>query len=103
MYVDPTLFWLLALAALAWFWHANLQVRERATLAARTTCQADGVQFLEQTVALQRMRPCRDAMGRLVLCRIYQFDYSRDGVSRQSGFVHFTGARLEGVGLEGKE
>ena len=51
----------------------------------------------------QRMRPCRDAMGRLVLCRIYQFDYSRDGVSRQSGFVHFTGARLEGVGLEGKE
>ncbi len=99
MYFDSTLLWLLGLAALGWFWHANLKVRERATLAARTTCQADGVQFLEETVALQRMRPCRDTHGRLVLCRVYQFDYSRDGVSRQSGFVHFTGNRLEGVGL----
>lgn len=99
MYFDPSLFWLLVLAAAAWGWHANLQVRERATRAARATCQADGVQFLEETVALRRMRPCRDPQGRLVLCRVYQFDYSRDGVSRQCGFVHFTGARLEGVGL----
>ncbi|MDX1592725.1 MAG: DUF3301 domain-containing protein [Gammaproteobacteria bacterium] len=99
MYFDTTLLWLLGLGALAWFWHANLQVRERATRAARRTCEADGVQFLEETVALRRMRPCRDARGRLVWCRLYQFDYSVDGATRQQGFVHFTGRRMEGVGL----
>jgi len=102
VYIDTTLFWLLGVAALRWFWHANLKVRERATRAARGTCDVDGVQFLEQTVALRRMRPCRDRMGRLVLCRIYQFDYSTDGVSRQQGYVTFTGNRLEGVGLAGR-
>lgn len=101
MYFDTTLLWLLGIGALAWFWHANLQVRERATRAARATCAADGLQFLEQTVALRRMRPCRDREGRLVLCRIYQFDYSVDGANRAQGFVHFTGRRLEGVGLAG--
>ncbi len=99
MYFDTTLLWLLGLAALGWFWHASLQVRERATRAARGACDADGVQFLEETVALRRLRPCRDAAGRLVLCRVYQFDYSVDGASRQQGFVHFTGRRLDGVGL----
>ncbi|NCF11479.1 MAG: DUF3301 domain-containing protein, partial [Gammaproteobacteria bacterium] len=38
MYIDTTLFWLLGVAALGWFWHANLKVRERATRAARGTC-----------------------------------------------------------------
>jgi hypothetical protein len=101
VYFDTTLLWLLGVGTLAWFWHANLQVRERATRAARATCDADGVQFLEETVALLRMRPCRDREGRLVLCRVYQFDYSVDGASRTQGFVHFTGRRLEGVGLAG--
>lgn len=96
---DGTLLWILLLLGIGWFAHASLKVRERATRAAIATCDRQGAQFLEGTVALRRVRPCRDADGRLVLCRVYHFDYSLDGVSRQQGFVHFTGMRLDGVGL----
>jgi len=98
---DPegTLFGLLLVAAVAWFWYASLQVRERATRIARDTCERQGLQFLEGTVALSRARPCRGPSGQLTLRRTYLFDYSSDGALRAQGFIVFVGTHLEGVGL----
>ena len=61
MYFDTTLLWLLGVAALGWFWHANLQVRERATRAAKI---ADGDTFWHRMGDVGYM----DEDGRLWFC-----------------------------------
>lgn len=92
---------ILTMAALlsAWFWHATLQAREYANRIAADTCQKLNVQFLDGTVAFTRLRPARDASGRMTFRRSYVFDYTQDGVTRQQGFVILRGHDLEAVGL----
>ena len=49
--------WLLAVfGGLAWFWWDGLKKRERAVGAARRVCAQAGVQFLDDSVALRRLR-----------------------------------------------
>jgi len=92
---------ILTIAALsaAWFWHATLRAREYANQVAAETCRKLNVQFLDGTVAFTRMRPIRDASGRLTLRRSYVFDYTEDSVTRRQGFVILRGNELETVGL----
>ena len=97
--LDSALLGILLIGAVSWAWQAGLKVRERATSIAKQTCRRDGLQFLEGTVALQRLRPCRDGQGRFAWRRTYLFDYSDDGLSRRQGFVIFSGQRLDCVGL----
>ena len=97
MWLGPVL--LLAALLVAWAWHATLRAREFANLVAADTCRKLNVQFLDGTVAFTRLRPMRDATGRLTLRRSYVFDYTQDGVTRQQGFVILRGRDLEAVGL----
>jgi hypothetical protein len=92
---------LLLIAALlaAWAWHATLRARELANRVALDTCRKLNVQFLDGTVAFTRLRPVRDASGRLTLRRSYVFDYTEDGMTRRQGFVILRGLDLEAVGL----
>lgn len=92
---------LLLIAALltAWAWYSTLRAREYANHVAADTCRKLNVQFLDGTVAFTRLKPVRDATGRLTLRRSYVFDYTPDGVSRQQGFVILRGRELEAVGL----
>ncbi len=89
-----------AFAALAaWFWYASSRAREIGTRAAMETCQRQATQFLDGTVALQRLRLARDARGRIGLQRTYQFEYSEDHDDRQRGFIIMSGFRVESIGL----
>lgn len=97
MWLPPLL--LIAAMLVAWAWHATLRAREFANLVAADTCRKLNVQFLDGTVAFTRLRPVRDATGRLTLRRSYVFDYTTDGVTRQQGFVILRGRELEAVGL----
>ena len=92
---------LLLIAALltAWVWYSTLRAREYANHVAADTCRKLNVQFLDGTVAFTRLKPVRDATGRLTLRRSYVFDYTSDGVTRQQGFVILRGRDLEAVGL----
>lgn len=81
---------LLALGLFIWFWRENLRVRESATRISRQACKSYGVQFLDQTVALQRLRP-RWAHSGLHLQRTYQFDYSLEGEGRRTGYLVMLG------------
>ncbi len=85
--------WLLlaSLAALAWFWWDSLQKRELAVRAARAVCERSGVQFLDDSVALSRMRLKRDSNHRARLYREFSFDYSSVGDDRQAGRVYLLG------------
>jgi hypothetical protein len=90
---------LAAMLATAWFWHDSLGARERANEAAVETCRSTGAALLDGTVAFRRLQPVRVGGGPLQLRRTYVFDYTRDGVTREQGFVVLTGHRIDSVGL----
>ena len=88
---------LLALALLglfAWFWMDTLRAREAALAAARRACEAEGLQLMDETVAVERLRPARNDEGRLALRRDYLFEYSRDGADRHRGALTLLGREL---------
>ena len=88
--------WLLfaGLGGLAWFWWDSLQKRELAVRAARTVCERASVQFLDDSVALSKMRLRRDSNHRATLYREYSFDYSSVGDDRQAGRIYLLGKTL---------
>jgi hypothetical protein len=90
---------LLALGGLLWFWYDGLRAREQAYRHARVRCEQAGVQFLDDTVSLARLRIGRSTAGRLVLHRLFRFEYSDTGNDRQRGFVAMNGRALDFVNL----
>lgn len=90
---------LLAVAGAGWFVWDSLKAREAANAAIRPACSAAGFLFLDDTVALDRLRPARDEDGRLRMGRVYRFDYSDTGDNRRRGSVALLGARVLRVDL----
>lgn len=90
---------LATMLVLAWFWHDSLGARERANVAALETCRSTGASLLDGTVAFRRLQAVRVDGGTLQLRRTYVFDYTRDGCTRQQGFVILTGRVVDSVGL----
>lgn len=87
---------LLLLGLLLLWWHSAVQARERARQLASVFCQRQGWQLLDQTVALDSMRPVRH-IDRWQLRRRYRFDFSPDGGRRRRGELSMLGMRLERV------
>lgn len=87
-------------ALLVWFWISTLQAREQAVMIAKRNCERNEVQFLDQSVALESLRPGRYPGGNMTWRRIYGFDYSQEGVERQHGRVFMLGNRLEQVQMD---
>jgi hypothetical protein len=96
--METTLLGLLAFAALAIWFLAAREAAEHAREHARRLCRRHGVQLLDQTVALERVRLARTASG-LRLRRRYGFEFSPDGILRESGKVLMLGTELEGASL----
>ena len=93
------LFAMMALLATAWFWYDSLGAREAANAAALETCGSTGAALLDGTVAFRRLEMVRVEGGSLGFRRTYVFDYTRDGATRQQGFVVMTGRSVDTVGL----
>lgn len=90
---------LAAAGAVGWFFWDSLKAREAANAAIRPACVAAGFLFLDDTVALERVRPQRDEDGRMHVGRVYRFDYSDTGDNRRRGSVSLLGARVLRVDL----
>jgi hypothetical protein len=88
-----------AVAAIAWFLWDSLTAREAANVELRETCRAQGLLFLDDTVALDRLRLARDGDGRMKLRRVYRFEYSDTGHDRRRGHVTLLGSTIERVDL----
>ena len=88
-----------SLVATGWFLWSSLRAREAANAAIRPACRAQGFLFLDDTVALDRIRLRRDDEGRVRIARVYRFDYSDTGDNRRRGYVTLLGARVEDVSL----
>ena len=95
-----SLFILAVLGLGVWFWMSTLQAREQAIVLAKRTCERYEVQFLDQSVALESLKPSRYPAGNMTWRRIYGFDYSQEGVQRQHGRVFMLGNRLEQIQMD---
>jgi hypothetical protein len=89
------------LAALGWLWLDSLKARDAAIAAARRACDGEGLQFLDESVAIAGFKLDRDGEGALVLRRTYTFEFSDTGDNRRRGSVVMLGHRvlLLNVGL----
>jgi len=81
-----------AAAAVA-FWNAGRAAAERAGQLGRDACRAARVQWLDESVHVIGLRPCR-VDGRLGWERTFRFDYSADGTDRHQGRLVLRGERL---------
>lgn len=81
----------LLLLGLGWLWYGSMSAREAGVSAVRAACAAEGLQLLDETIAIARLRPGRDRAGRLCWFRVYQFEYSETGENRRAGVVHLLG------------
>ena len=93
---------LVVFGAIAWYWYAGLQVREQAVHVGRRTCNEAGLQFLDESVALSRIRLARNEAGQVVFQRDYRFEFSDTGNNRLPGLVRMRGLRVEWVSLDGE-
>jgi hypothetical protein len=87
--------WLLlfAIALAVWLWMDALGARERAVRYGRQLCREAGVQLLDQTVSLTRIRIAR-VDGLPALVRRYGFEISLDGSDRHRGHLDLEGHAL---------
>lgn len=85
---------LILLAGVTWAWYDSFRAREAGLKAVRAACAAEGLQLLDDTIALSRLRLRRDERGRLALARVYGFEYSDTGDNRRRGSVHLLGDRV---------
>ncbi len=83
----------------ALFWRAQGS-RELALQAAQRHCNEMGVQWLDGSVALKRIKVARNARGRLCLSRSYLFEFSSTGDERYQGWVTLLGSRIQSVQLQ---
>jgi hypothetical protein len=79
------------LGGLVGLWFDGTAAREAGIAAVRKICRADGLQLLDETIALRSLKLQRNEDGRLRLYRIYEFEYSDTGDNRRCGSVHVLG------------
>lgn len=89
---------LLAAGAGCWIWR-GMGLHARALGIARRHCKQAGVQLLDESVALSRLRPARGRHGRPGISRRYAFEFTVTGERRYAGFVELHGQTLMKVEL----
>lgn len=85
---------ILCLLLIGWFWLDSLRAREIALGICKRACEGEGLQLLDQTVALRRMGLSWRAEG-VRLRRVYRFEFSEEGVGRRVGYLVLRGIQLE--------
>lgn len=89
-------------AAGAWYWYAGLHAREQAIAVCRRACADAGLQLLDDSVAMTRLRLARDDSGQARFQRDFRFEFSDTGDNRRPGVVRMLGERVEWVSLDGE-
>lgn len=84
---------LLAFAAVGALWYHGLKLREYAVACARDLCKQHGLQLLDESVALHRMRLER-VHGALHVLREYHFEISAGGNDRRAASIAMVNGRV---------
>jgi hypothetical protein len=99
--IDPmtSLTLLMFIGLLVCLWLESLKSRDIAIGVARASCRQQELQLLDGTVSLQTLRPYYRNPDDYGVMRTYSFDYSGDGVSRQTGCVVLYNHRVVSIVL----
>lgn len=94
--------WLLLfiIVSVIWYWWDTLQSKEIARTAGLNTCNKYSVQFLDDTVELKKIWLSRNSEGRLLICRLYFFEFSSDGSIRYQGRITMLGKMIKEVEMD---
>ncbi len=92
---------LLLLGLAVWIWRDAMRARETANRVCAAACAELGVQLLDETVALHRLRIRREPGRGLRLLRTYAFEYSYTGYDRRRGTIVLSGTEIELFHIEG--
>lgn len=84
-------------AALIGLWWTGSRARELAVEHARLACRQHQLQFLDQTVAMRRMRFARSSTGSSCIRREYAFEFTDQGQFRDIATVTMLGHTLQRV------
>ena len=95
--MEGLLLCIVALGAALLVWRDGMRARETAVEVCRRACRSYGVQLLDDTVALSRMRLVGGGQHGLTLRRIYEFEVSADGRTREGGSVTVTGNQVDAI------
>jgi hypothetical protein len=94
------LFLILGVAAVGMYWLASMRCKEIAIASARRECKLADVQLLDQTVNQNHISMSRDHTGSWRVWRRYRFEYSEDGVTRETGALVMLGQKVIRVALD---
>ena len=87
------------LLGLAWLWFDSLRARDAGIKAVNQACDAEGLQLLDETVAISSLKAVRNDDGQLMLQRVYEFEYSDTGNNRRRGSVVMLGDQVTVLNL----
>ncbi|MDR2874936.1 MAG: DUF3301 domain-containing protein [Methylobacillus sp.] len=83
----------------AWVWLDGIKAREIAVETGQQAAEKYGLQFLDESVALTKLRVARDGRGHMQLKRTYGFEVSDTGANRLACSVTLLGKRVESVDM----
>ncbi len=92
---------LILLGLITWLWFDTQRSQEAAKMICKQMCNQFNLQLLDDTIALVQIRLQRNSRGWLQLKRIYEFEFSDSGNSRQRGMIIMRGSALEILELPG--
>ncbi len=92
---------LVLIVIVGWFWVDSLRAREIGSQVSRNVCAQNQLQWLDDSLVLRKIRLIRNVQGRWAIQRHYQFEFSRDGNSRQVGVLILVGHQLAMIELPG--
>ena len=95
-----SLIWMSAILILALLWWHNLKARELALKQVKHYCNRQGLQLLDQSVALRRLSFGRTRSGHISLKRRYGFEFTSTGDERYQGTIELLGARLQSIEVD---
>jgi hypothetical protein len=83
-----------------WYWWDTMQSKEVARTAGKQACHNAQVQFLDDTVALKKLRLRRGTNGRLQFQRLFVFEFTSDGSCRYQGRISLYGKYIHKVEMD---
>jgi len=92
--LQEALWWLIPIMLLVWYWQAAVKAKEAAIMAAKKRCQEEGVQMLDDSMAIDSLRLRRMQKGSMGLWRRYGFEFSATGNQRYQAWVVVHGGRV---------
>lgn len=94
------LFIILIAGLVIWFWIDSMKVRESVLRHCKLACERIGVQLLDQTVVLRKLRLSRKQRGQVMIERHFTFEFSSEGEDRHTGVAVMQGNYLLSMYLE---